>query len=199
MNKDKRLLLICVVVMLGLLGCNIYLNYENNKLVKEQDNAEEETTNNTANEGNNITKEVYYDCSFTKTYRVVDLLDGYVAEVPEMSYVVVDQYLTHGAYAHIITSELKKKLEVNKYYEFTYTLKGATKDKINDIDDVDEELISKFENAINFLLKLKPEFTVLGLKDLVSLNKKLVKGLFIEELDNDDIIDFITENDYIFE
>ena len=71
--------------------------------------------------------------------------------------------------------------------------------QINDIDDVDEELISKFENAINFLLKLKPEFTVLGLKDLVSLNKKLVKGLFIEELDNDDIIDFITENDYIFE
>lgn len=71
--------------------------------------------------------------------------------------------------------------------------------QINDIDDVDEELISKFENAINFLLKLKPEFTVLGLKDLVSLNKKLVKGLLIEELDNDDIIDFITENDYIFE
>ena len=71
--------------------------------------------------------------------------------------------------------------------------------QINDIDDVDEELISKFENAINFFLKLKPEFTVLGLKDLVSLNKKLVKGLFIEELDNDDIIDFITENDYIFE
>ena len=34
MNKDKRLLLICVVVMLGLLGCNIYLNYENNKLIK---------------------------------------------------------------------------------------------------------------------------------------------------------------------
>ena len=70
---------------------------------------------------------------------------------------------------------------------------------IDDIDDIDEELIEKLENAINFLLKLKPEFTVLGLKDLVSLNKKLVKGLFIEELDNDDIIDFITENDYIFE
>ena len=159
MNKDKRLLLICVVVMLGLLGCNIYLNYENNKLVKEQDNAEEETTNNTANEGNNITKEVYYDCSFTKTYRVVDLLDGYVAEVPEMSYVVVDQYLTHGAYAHIITSELKKTLEVNKYYEFTYTLKGATKDKINDIDDV----LSYFsynntirsDNRLRVLLEIK--------------------------------------------
>ena len=63
-----------------------------------------------------------------------------------MSYVVVDQYLTHGAYSHIITSELKKKLEVNKYYEFTYTLKGATKDKINDIDDVLSYF--SFNNAI---------------------------------------------------
>lgn len=120
MNKDKRLLLICIVVILGLMGCNIYLQYENDKLTKEKDNVKEEVTDNTTN-----TKEVYYDCSFTKTYRVVDLLDGYIAEVPEMSYVVVDQYLTHSAYSHIITSELKKKLEVNKYYEFTYTLKGT--------------------------------------------------------------------------
>lgn len=88
MNKDKRLLLICIVVILGLMGCNIYLQYENDKLTKEKDNVKEEVTDNTTN-----TKEVYYDCSFTKTYRVVDLLDGYIAEVPEMSYVVVDQYL----------------------------------------------------------------------------------------------------------
>ena len=145
MNKDKRLLLICVVVMLGLLGCNIYLNYENNKLIKEN-NTTKGDEDNTINKVTDNTKEVYYDCSFTKTYRVVDLLDGYIAEVSEMSYVVVDQYLTHGAYSHIITSELKKKLEVNKYYEFTYTLKGATKDKINDIDDVLSYF--SFNNAI---------------------------------------------------
>ena len=81
--------------------------------------------------------------------------------------------------------------------------KNSFNEKINDVFSnfrkVDEELLDKFSNAINFFLKLKPEFTVLALKDLVSLNKKLVKGLFIEELDNDDIIDFITENDYIFE
>lgn len=145
MNKDKRLLLICVVVMLGLLGCNIYLNYENNELIKEN-NTTKGDEDNTINKVTDNTKEVYYDCSFTKTYRVVDLLDGYVAEVPEMSYVIVDQYLTHSAYSHIITSELKKKLEVNKYYEFTYTLKGATKDKINDIDDVLSYF--SFNNAI---------------------------------------------------
>ena len=98
-----------------------------------------------------------------------------------------------------------KDIEIPTEHDKIYLLIGSIISRledlrqINDIDDVDEELISKFENAINFFLKLKPEFTVLGLKDLVSLNKKLVKGLFIEELDNDDIIDFITENDYIFE
>ena len=148
MNKDKRLLLICIVVILGLMGCNIYLQYENDKLTKEKDNVKEEVTDNTTN-----TKEVYYDCSFTKTYRVVDLLDGYIAEVPEMSYVVVDQYLTHGAYSHIITSELKKKLEVNKYYEFTNTLKGTTKNKINNIDDVLSYF--SFNNAIRSDNRLK--------------------------------------------
>lgn len=148
MNKDKRLLLICIVVILGLIGCNIYLQYENDKLTKEKDNVKEEVSDNTTN-----TKEVYYDCSFTKTYRVVDLLDGYMAEVPEISYVVVDQYLTHSAYSHIITSELKKKLEVNKYYEFTYTLKGTTNNKINNIDDVLSYF--SFNNAIRSDNRLK--------------------------------------------
>lgn len=45
-----------------------------------------------------------------------------------------------------------------------------------------------FTNSINFFLKLKPEFTILALKDLVSLNKNLVKRLFVEELDNDEIL-----------
>ena len=148
MNKDKRLLLICIVVILGLMGCNIYLQYENDKLTKEKDNVKEEVTDNTTN-----TKEVYYDCSFTKTYRVVELLDGYIAEVPEMSYVVVDQYLIHSAYSHIITSELKKKLEVNKYYEFTYTLNGTTNNKINNIDDVLSYF--SFNNAIRSDNRLK--------------------------------------------
>ena len=168
MNKDKRLLLICIVVMLGLLGCNIYLNYENNKLIKKNatiDNDKDTTINNVTDN----TKEVYYDCSFTKTYRIVDLLDGYVAEVPEASYVVVDQYLSHGAYAHQISSEQKKKLEVNKYYEFTYILKGMTNDKINDIDDVlkynSYNNLIKSDNSLSVLLEIK-ETDKLGVEQI---------------------------------
>ena len=97
-----------------------------------------------------------------------------------------------------------KDIEIPTEHDKIYLLIGSIisrlecLNKIKSIDDIDEELIEKLENAINFL-KLKPEFTVLALKDLVSLNRKIVKKLFIEELDNDDIIDFITENDYIFE
>ena len=169
MNKEKRLLLICIVVILGLMGCNIYLQYENDKLTKEKDNVKEEVTDNTTN-----TKEVYYDCSFTKTYRVVDLLDGYIAEVPEMSYVVVDQYLTHSAYSHIITSELKKKLEVNKYYEFTYTLKGIG--IVNDIEDVRNHISAfnsmKSDNSLKVLLEIKETDRV----GLGQLQEKICEG-----------------------
>ena len=65
-----------------------------------------------------------YDCSFTKTYHVVDLLDGYIAEVPEWSYVIFDQFQNHNVIAHKIPSSLKENMQVGKYYEVTYTLKG---------------------------------------------------------------------------
>lgn len=160
MNTDRRLLLISIVVILGLMGCNLYLHHENDKLLKEEVKVKD---------NDSIDKEVYYDCSFTQTYRVVDLLDGYIAEVPEMSYVILDKFQMHGAYAHIISSEQKKKLEVNKYYEFTYYLKGTTKDKINDINDVlsyssfNNQI--KSDNSLSVLLEIK-ETDKLGMEQI---------------------------------
>ncbi len=160
MNTDRRLLLISIVVILGLMGCNLYLHHENDKLLKEEVKVKD---------NNNIDKEVYYDCSFTQTYRVVDLLDGYIAEVPEMSYVILDKFQMHGAYAHKISSDQKKKLEVNKYYEFTYYLKGTTKDKINDINDVlkyssfNNQI--KSDNSLSVLLEIK-ETDKLGMEQI---------------------------------
>lgn len=160
MNTDRRLLLISIVVILGLMGCNLYLHHENDKLLKEEVKIKD---------NDSIDKEVYYDCSFTQTYRVVDLLDGYIAEVPEMSYVILDKFQMHGAYAHIISSEQKKKLEVNKYYEFTYYLKGTTKDKINDINDVlsyssfNNQI--KSDNSLSVLLEIK-ETDKLGMEQI---------------------------------
>lgn len=94
-------------------------------------------------------------------------------------------------------------IDIPSEHDRIYLLIGSVISKLYRIKDLtldtlDEDFIEKFTNAINFFLKLKPEFTILALKDLVSLNKNLVKRLFIEELDNEDILEFISENDYIF-
>ena len=80
-----------------------------------------------------------YDCSFTKTYRVVNLLDGYISEVPEWSYVVVDQFQNMNIVSLRIPTELKSILEENKYYEFTYKIKGSG--SIKTIEDINKNLI----------------------------------------------------------
>lgn len=125
MKLNNRWITIFIVIIIGLIGCNIYLAMQNKNIHTNKDN-------------NKISKkseeEKYYDCSFTRTYRVVDLLDGYIAEVPELSYVVLDAYQSHGAFTHIIPTTTKKGLKENKYYEFTYTIKGTG--IINDENDV---------------------------------------------------------------
>ena len=125
MNNDRRLLLVCIVVIIGLIGCNIYLDNQNHKLQNDNENSNKES---------NTTKELEYDCSFTRTYHIVNLLDNYIAEVPELSYIVLDSYQSHGAFTHIIPTRLKKEIREDKYYEFTYTIKGTG--IINDISDV---------------------------------------------------------------
>lgn len=125
MKLNNRWITIFIVIIIGLIGCNIYLAMQNKNIHTNKDN-------------NKISKkseeEKYYDCSYTKTYRIVNLLEGYVAEVPELSYVVLDAYQSHGAFTHIIPTTTKKGLKENKYYEFTYTIKGTG--IINDENDV---------------------------------------------------------------
>lgn len=148
MKLNNRWITIFIVIIIGLIGCNIYLAMQNKNIHTNKDN-------------NKISKkseeEKYYDCSFTRTYRVVDLLDGYIAEVPEESYIVLDAFQTHSAFTHKISSEAKKNLEVNKYYEFTYYLKG--RGIINDIEDVRNSISAlnsiKSDNSLKVLLEVK--------------------------------------------
>ena len=148
MKLNNRWITIFIVIIIGLIGCNIYLTMQNKNIHTNKDN-------------NKISKkseeEKYYDCSFTRTYRVVDLLDGYIAEVPEESYIVLDAFQTHSAFTHKISSEAKKNLEVNKYYEFTYYLKG--RGIINDIEDVKNSISAlnsiKSDNSLKVLLEVK--------------------------------------------
>ena len=155
MNNDRRLLLVCIVVIIGLIGCNIYLDNQNHKLQNNNETASNDNEN--SNKESNTTKELEYDCSFTRTYHIVNLLDNYIAEVPELSYIVVDSYQSHGAFTHIIPTRLKKELTEDKYYEFTYYLKG--RGIINDIEDVRNSISAlnsiKSDNSLKVLLEVK--------------------------------------------
>lgn len=157
MKSNNRWFIVLTVIIIGLIGCNVYLVVQNKNIHtnKEDNDVSEKPISNNDGKEENIEK--YYDCSFTRTYRVVDLLDGYVAEVPEESYVVLDAFQDHGTFTHRISSELKKKLEVNKYYEFTYTLKGIG--IVNDIEDVRNNISAsnsiKSDNSLKVLLEIK--------------------------------------------
>ena len=95
--------------------------------------------NSISNAENNDTKQLEYDCSFTQTWRVYDMLEDFVGHHPDMQYVILERFQTFIPYSHKIPSNLKSQLERGKYYEFTYHIKG--KGFIDDIDDVVEKLI----------------------------------------------------------
>lgn len=118
-----------------------------------------EQKNNTNNNAIKFeTEQKEYDCSFTQTWRVVDKMDGYVAEVSEKSYVILDKFQSHNAYAHPILTNLKEDLELDKYYEFTYQVKGTG--IINDISDItryitDESLDEVPDGVLRVKLSIK--------------------------------------------
>lgn len=129
---------IAFILLITFLICSIvyivFLQKKNTNCNNYNKNIESITDKNV------VTKEKEYDCTFTQTYRVVNLLDGYIAEVPELSYVILDKFLTHQAISHIIPTNKKNKLENGKYYEFTYQIKG--KGYIENMNDIYQQISS---------------------------------------------------------
>ena len=140
--KKKEVKMITIVCLLIIIVVSIVFNVLQRTEIasyKEDIESYKEKINTLENNNEEIEEELkHYDCSFTQTYHVVNLLEGYIAEVPELSYVVLDKYLAHDAFAHIIPSRLKTNLEVNKYYEFTYQIKGNG--NIKDMNDIYQEI-----------------------------------------------------------
>ena len=117
------------------------LNYKYNEL-KKQDTEQIENLKYT------------YDCSFTKTYNIVELVEGYISEVPEYSYIIVDEFQSHYLKTLRIPSTLKKNLKEKNYYEITYTLKGTTKEILNNIDYINNNISSGENYGFNITIKI---------------------------------------------
>ena len=149
----KNVLLISIIVLVALI---FILSYQNILLKNELI-----TTSNTHNIATDTNKDNIahtYDCEFTVTYRIVNLLENYIYEVPEYSYIVVDKFQQNNPITHYIPSALKTNLETNKYYEFTYNINGTG--NITNIYDVINNIDSN--NNLNVSLSIK-ETDKLGL------------------------------------
>ena len=127
MKRYQKIIFICMALIIVVLG--VFLIIERNEL------KEKCTSNNaiTPNDENKNAEELNYDCSFTQTWKVYNLLENYTGHHPDVSYVILEKFQTTIPYSHIIPSNLKSKLEQGKYYEFTYN--------INDINDITDKII----------------------------------------------------------
>lgn len=168
-----------ISLLIIIIVCAILIVLQKEKISRYQQdiNLYQEKINKIESQVNEEPKEEekYYDCSFTQTYRIVNLLDGYVAEVPEKSYVIVDKFQSHYAYAHPIITNLKDELEVDNYYEFTYHIKG--KGIINDISDVTNYISEKkLEDSNDGILRVNLSVKKTDKKGMEQIQEDICKG-----------------------
>ena len=161
MKKTIYLIIFCIIFLINI-GLVIHSVKQNNELNEcEVNNCKTQEQNNQEN-----IKEV--DCTFTRTYNIVNLMENYIAEVPEYSYVIVDSFQSHGAIAHFLPTNLKSNLKIGESYEFVYHLKGKGNiEEINDIYDVINRIIDKHPDNGNLTATLTINKTdKLGLEQL---------------------------------
>lgn len=131
MKKNLLIILVGVFALLSV-GLGIYcikLNAEIDGLKSNN-----KITNNDV-ENDNV-EQIALDCSFTRTYKIIDLMDEYRAAVPERSFIIVDQFQFFVPVVHSLPTKLKENLKVGEYYEFTYHIKGKM-DELKELEMID--------------------------------------------------------------
>lgn len=151
----KRSLLIVLVGLFALLsvGLGVYC-------IKLATRIEELESNNKITDNtdvnNNDAEQIELDCSFTRTYKIVNMLEGYKAAEPDYSFVVVDQFQFFEPVVHGLPTKLKENLKVGENYEFTYHLKGkmdASKDLY--MDDINDMIVLEHPDNDNLTATLQ--------------------------------------------
>ena len=132
MKKNLLIILVGVFTLLSV-GLGIYCIKLNARIEELKSNSK--ITDN--NEQNNIdTEQITLDCSFTRTYKIIDLMDEYRAAAPERSFIIVDQFQFFVPVVHSLPTKLKENLKVGEYYEFTYHIKGKI-DALKELEMMD--------------------------------------------------------------
>ena len=117
--KKYKIFLLMMFMLLTLTACS-------SNCQKECLNACQNNQDNTNNMQSESTENfLYYDCSYTRTYKIIDTFDYPFANGYE--YIVVDAFQRFNPSIAIVPIGTSENLEMGKSYEFTYTLKGNGK------------------------------------------------------------------------
>ena len=129
----KKLLIVLVGLFASLsVGLGIYCIKLNTKIEELESN--DKITNNDV-ENDNV-EQIALDCSFTRTYKIIDLMDEYRVASPEHSFIIVDQFQFFVPVVHSLPTKMKENLKVGEYYEFTYHIKGKM-DALEELEMMD--------------------------------------------------------------
>lgn len=139
MKYYKYIVIFLSILVLLLGGYIIYIKSTISLLNNDINNNSSIDSGNNNIDSNN--KVLDYNCSFTKTFRFIQKVD-YETYVDGTTYIVGDIYQSYEPLLLIVDNDTAGKMERNKYYEFTYTLKGKMRE--TEIDEM---------NKINALVK----------------------------------------------
>ena len=139
MKYYKYIVIFLSILVLLLGGYIIYMKSTISLLNNDINNNSSIDSGNNNIDSNN--KVLDYNCSFTKTFRFIQKVD-YETYVDGTTYIVGDIYQSYKPLLLIVDNDTAGKMERNKYYEFTYTLKGKMRE--TEIDEM---------NKINALVK----------------------------------------------
>lgn len=139
MKYYKYIVIFLSILVLLLRGYIIYMKSTISLLNDDINNNSSIDSGNNNIDSNN--KVLDYNCSFTKTFRFIQKVD-YETYVDGTTYIVGDIYQSYEPLLLIVDNDTAGKMERNKYYEFTYTLKGKMRE--TEIDEM---------NKINALVK----------------------------------------------
>ena len=119
--KNKKIEIITIIVLLVvIIICVVFVILQKTKISsykEDVDSYKEKVSTLEKQLGNKQNEESReYDCSFTRTYRVIDSID-YPLASDGLSYIVVDDYQGYVPFVVAIPSSINN-LETYKYYEF---------------------------------------------------------------------------------
>ena len=151
MKKNLLIILSGLFALLSV-GLGIYC-IKLNKTIGELEEENKITENNVEN---NNAEQITLDCSFTRTYEIIDLMNNYIAAGPDYSYVIIDQFQFFEPVVHGLPTKLKENLKVGEYYEFTYHIKGKMdSSKELDMDDINDMIVIEHPGDDNLTATLK--------------------------------------------